>query len=186
MIMKHRFEGNGRHLVDSLRRQEIVAGNTELANALIKDGQLVEFAKGDKIIAEGGEDDDIYFLLAGSAAIVVKGNEVATRKAGQHVGEMAAVEPAQKRAATVVSHDALVALKLSSPKLHEIGAAFPQVWLTIARELSRRLYQRNDLIPPPNEHPKLFIISSSIGMTIAICCGGSASRSTNQSRAGAS
>jgi CRP-like cAMP-binding protein len=103
--MKERFEDDGRqNLIDALKRQEFVAGDPELANALVKCGQLVEFSKGDKIITEGGEDNDIYLLLAGSVSIVVKGNEITTRKAGQHVGEMAAIEPAQKRSATVMWH----------------------------------------------------------------------------------
>ncbi len=166
--MKERFEGDGmKVLVDSLQRQELVAGNADLANALADRGQLLEFGKGDKIITEGGEDNDIFLLVAGSVAIVVKGNEIGTRKAGQHVGEMAAVEPAQKRSATVVAHDTVVALKVSNADLMTIGEAYPMIWLPIARELSRRLYQRNDLIPPPNEHPKLFIISSTEALGVA-------------------
>ncbi|MGC1259022.1 MAG: cyclic nucleotide-binding domain-containing protein, partial [Candidatus Acidiferrales bacterium] len=123
-------------------------------------GELVEFQKGDKIITEAGEDNDIYLLLTGSLAVVVKGNDINTRKAGQHVGEMAAIEPSLKRSATLVAHDTVVALKLKSVDFNSIGEEFPQIWLPIAREVSRRLFQRNDLIRRPNEYPKLFIISS--------------------------
>ena len=105
--------------------------------------------------------------ISGSVAIVVKGNEVATRKAGQHVGEMAAVEPAQKRAATVVAHDTVVTMRLNRSTFREIGERYPQIWLPIARELSRRLYERNKLIPAPNKYPKLFIISSSEALDVA-------------------
>jgi len=38
----------------------------------------------------------------------------------------------------------------------------------VARELARRLYQRNSMIPQPNEAPKLFIISSSEAIAIAV------------------
>lgn len=166
--MKERFEGDGHHnLVDALKRQEFVGGDADLANEFAKCGHLVEFRKGDKIITEGAEDNDIYMLLAGSAAIVVKGNDINTRKAGQHVGEMAAIEPAQKRAATVVAHDTVVALKLSSAEFMSVGRAHPQIWLPIAREVSRRLLQRNDLIPRPNDYPKLFIISSAEALDVA-------------------
>ncbi len=96
--MKERFEGDGRpNLIDALKRQEFVNGNVGLSNAMAEQGDLIEFAKGDKIILEEGEDDDVFLMLAGSVAVVVKGNEIGTRKAGQHVGEMAAIEPAQKR-----------------------------------------------------------------------------------------
>jgi CRP/FNR family transcriptional regulator, cyclic AMP receptor protein len=166
--MKERFEKDGRqNLVDALKRQEFVGGDAKLAEALMKHGELMEYKKGDKLITEGAEDNDIYLLLAGSVAVVVKGNEIATRKAGQHVGEMAAIEPAQKRSATVVAHDTLVALKVKSADFSSIGKDYPQIWLPIARELSRRLLQRNDLIPPPNEYPKLFIISSTEALEVA-------------------
>ena len=90
--MKERFEGDNRsNLIDALKRQEFVGGETTLAEA--DEGELVEFAKGHKIIIQGGEDNDIYLLVAGDVSIVIKGNEYTTRKAGQHVGEMAAIEP---------------------------------------------------------------------------------------------
>jgi hypothetical protein len=71
--MKERFEGGGRqNLVDSLVRQELVSGNADLAAQLAKSGEVVEFSKGDKLITEGAEDNSIYMLLSGSAAIVIK------------------------------------------------------------------------------------------------------------------
>jgi CRP/FNR family cyclic AMP-dependent transcriptional regulator len=166
--MKERFEGDGRpNLIDALKRQEFVNGNADLAEAFAKAGELVEFAKGAAIVTEGGEDNDVYLLLAGSVAIVVKGNEIATRQAGQHVGEMAAIEPAGRRSATVVAHGTVVVLKLRAADFMAASHAHPQIWLPIARELSRRLLQRNDLIPPPNEYPKLFIISSTEALDVA-------------------
>jgi predicted nucleotide-binding protein len=166
--MKERFEGDGRpNLVDALKRQEFVNGNVDLANAMAEQGELIEFVKGDKIILEEGEDEAVFLILAGSVAIVVKGNEVGTRKAGQHVGEMAAIESAQKRSATVVAHDTVVALKLSGAQFRALGCRYPQIWLPIARELSRRLYERNKLIPRPNESPKLLIMSSTEALEVA-------------------
>lgn len=123
--MNERFEKDGRpQLIDALKRQEFVAGNAKLADALITRGELVEFQKGDKIITEAGEDNDIYLLLTGSLAVVVKGNDINTRKAGQHVGEMAAIEPSLKRSATLVAHDTVVALKLKSVDFNSIGKSF--------------------------------------------------------------
>lgn len=104
--MKERFENDGRkNLIVALKRQEFVAGNERLAEAITKNAELVEYQKGNKIIGEGGEDNEVYFLVAGSVSVIVKGNEVATRKAGQHVGEMTAIEPSQKRSATVIALD---------------------------------------------------------------------------------
>jgi CRP/FNR family transcriptional regulator, cyclic AMP receptor protein len=166
--VKERFEGDNRpNLIDALKRQEFVGGETELAEAMAEQGQLLEFPKGHKIIIQGGEDNDIYLLVAGDVSIVIKGNEYTTRRAGQHVGEMAAIEPSQKRSADVVAHDTVVALKLTNAQFMNLGRNFPQIWLPIARELSRRLFQRNELIPPPNEYPKLFIISSTEALNVA-------------------
>ena len=80
---------------------------------------------------------------------------------------MAAVESELKRAADVRALDTVVALKISSASFNEIGKTFPMIWQPVARELSRRLSERNKLIPPPNEAPKLFIISSKEALDIA-------------------
>jgi hypothetical protein len=99
--MKERFEVPGqRVLIAALLRHDIVNGNEELANAFIAQGTLVEFQKGQGVINEGACDNDIFLLIAGTVGIVVSGSEIATRKAGQFVGEMAAIEPSQPRSAT--------------------------------------------------------------------------------------
>jgi CRP/FNR family transcriptional regulator, cyclic AMP receptor protein len=166
--VKERFEGhNKQNLIDTLKRQEFVASDVALAEAMAQQGEVVEFQKLDKLIVEDAEDNDIFLLLTGSVSIVIKGIEYRSRIAGQHVGEMAAIEPTLKRSATVVANETVVALKLSSQTFMAIGNSFPQIWLPIARELSRRLFQRNSMIQAPNESPKLFIISSSEALPVA-------------------
>jgi len=84
--MKERFEGDSRpNLIDALKRQEFVGGEAALSEAMANEGELLEFPKGHKIIVEGGEDNDIYLLVAGDVSIVIKGNEYTIRKAGQKV-----------------------------------------------------------------------------------------------------
>jgi CRP/FNR family cyclic AMP-dependent transcriptional regulator len=166
--MKERFEGqNEQHLIDALKRQEFADGNLDIATALKQSGELVEFAKNDLIVKQEAEDNDLFFLLSGTVAIVVKSNQVATRRAGQLVGEMAAVDPSLKRSADVRALDTVVALKINSATFGEIGRKYPQIWQPMARELSRRLNERNSLIPPPNDAPKLFIISSKEALEVA-------------------
>ena len=166
--MKERFEVGGRaHLISSLLRQEFVCGDSAIADRFAAVGELHEFLAGRELIKEGGEDNDLYLLLAGSVAILIKGVQVNTRASGQHVGEMAAIEPSQKRSATVVAQDTVVALKVKSSDLMEIGQQFPQIWLPIARVLARRLFERNDLLTSPNEAPRLFIVSSVEALNIA-------------------
>jgi CRP/FNR family cyclic AMP-dependent transcriptional regulator len=166
--VKERFEGDNRpQLVAALKRQEFVGSSADIAEALATHGALVEFQPGEKIIVQGGIDNDVYFLLAGVAGIIVNGAQIATRNAGQHIGEMAAIESSLPRSATVLVLEPTVALKISSANFMLVGEKFPRIWFPLAQELSRRLYQRNSTIAQPNEAPKLFIISSSEAKAIA-------------------
>lgn len=80
---------------------------------------------------------------------------------------MAAIEPSLPRSATVTVLESAVVLKLSSAAFLSVGHSFPELWLPIAQELSKRLHQRNKTIYPPNKAPKLFIMSSSEALKIA-------------------
>jgi CRP/FNR family transcriptional regulator, cyclic AMP receptor protein len=166
--MKERFEGPNRpQLIAALKRQEFAGSDEKMAEALAAAGSLIDIAPGTDFIVQDGADNDIYLLLAGVTAIVVNGAQVATRKAGQHVGEMAAIEPSLRRSATVHVLEHVVALKLTSADFMEVSKNHPQLWLPIAQELSRRLHQRNSSIFVPNTAPKLFIMSSSEAKKVA-------------------
>jgi CRP/FNR family cyclic AMP-dependent transcriptional regulator len=166
--MKERFEGeNQSQLIAALKRQDFACENTDIAEALAERGLLVEFQPNESIAVQGGADNDVYFLIAGVVGIIVNGVQIATRKAGQYVGEMAAIEPSLRRSATVLALEKVLALKITSAKFMEVGEKFPQAWLPLAKELTRRLHQRNTTIWVPNEAPKLFIISSSEAKAIA-------------------
>lgn len=166
--MKSRYEGSNRpQLIEALKRQEMISGNAELANVLASVGELQDRDVGNIVITQGADDNDIYFIIAGAFAIVVHGSQVATRKAGTTIGEMSAIEPALSRSATVSAVEKSVTLKLTCADFMKIAEQFPQVWTPIAKELARRLYERNKTIQPPNEQPKLFIMSSSEALEIA-------------------
>jgi CRP/FNR family transcriptional regulator, cyclic AMP receptor protein len=166
--MKERFQGDGHaQLLSALRRQEFAGNKLEIAEALATAGGLIEFAAGENLIVQNHADNDIYLLIAGSVAVMINGAQVATRMPGQHVGEMAAMEPSLPRSATVIALQQTVAVKLSSTKFLEIAEKFPEIWLPISRELARRLSQRNKTIYLPNESPKLFVMSSSEAKPVA-------------------
>lgn len=60
--MKERFEGANRpHLISALQRQEITCGIPEIAERLAAIGVLLEFCPGEKVITQGGHDNDIFF-----------------------------------------------------------------------------------------------------------------------------
>jgi CRP-like cAMP-binding protein len=165
--MKERFEGEGQPaLVDALKNHQLILGDREIADAFLSVGTLQEFSKGTALITEGTETSDVFLLIAGSVGVVVKSNEVATRRAGEPVGEMAAIEP-QPRAASVVAQETVVALKVSAPAFLKIGDDYPRMWKAVAKILARRLLERNKLITAPNNKPRLFVISSAEALATA-------------------
>ncbi len=167
--MKERFEGAAgrRLLIDALKTQKMVAGNSDLAEELASLVELVEVKTGEKIIHQGASNNDIFFILTGSFNIVVNGKVVAKRGANEHVGEMAAIEPAQARTATVVADEDSVVCKLSEPQLADLGQRHADIWRYFAKELVRRLAQRNAFINPSRKNIRVFIMSSTEALDIA-------------------
>ena len=139
--MLERFQGkDGRStLLNALRSQFVVDGNTEVADKLASAAQLREYAPGQRIFSQGERGTDIYFVLAGNVSVIVGVIEVATVGAGMHVGEIALLEPFKGRAATVHVVDAAVVAQVSGQKFTEIASHYPEMWRRIGVELARRL-----------------------------------------------
>ena len=167
--MLDRFQGAaGRRLrVDALTSQKIVSGNRALAEELADRVKLRLIGPGEILIEQGGSDNAIYLLLAGAVNIVVNGRVVGRRAPNDHLGEMAAVVPAQKRSATVVAIEDTVVAELSEPDLADLGTRYPEIYRCIARELARRLLQRNTLVNAIRNKIRVFIISSVEALPIA-------------------
>jgi CRP/FNR family transcriptional regulator, cyclic AMP receptor protein len=167
--MKKRFEGeSGRRLLaDTLREQQVVAGNEDLAHELATLGALIEVESNKVLIHQGEADNDIYFIIAGGFQIMVQGKIVNTRRAGTHVGEMAAIQPTQRRSATVVATEDSLVYKLAETQFSYIADKFPQMWRFFAKELARRLEQRNALITKGHDNISVFIMSSAEALDIA-------------------
>lgn len=167
--MKERFAGEtGRRiLLEVLKDQKLIAGNAELADQVASIGELIDVKTGTAIIEQGADDNDVYLILLGSFDIVVNNRVVARRFANDHMGEMVAIQPTQKRSATVVAREEAVVVKLLEPQFAELSAKYPQILLYIARELARRLEQRNALVTSVSERIRVFIISSAEAIEIA-------------------
>src|SRR5712691_9671209 len=145
----------------------MIAGNAALAEELVGLVEVIEVQAGETIIRQGASDNDIFFILTGSFSIVVNGKVVAKRSAHDHVGEMAAIEPSQARTATVVADEDSVICKLSEPQLADVGQRYGDIWRYFARELVRRLAQRNALVNPTRENIGVCIMSSTEALDIA-------------------
>lgn len=162
MRMIERFGGDAgrRLLVDSLTKQKMVSGNMALAEALADLVTLRQLGPGEMLITENAADNDIYFVLSGTLDVVVKGTKVAERTQNDVVGEMAAVDPAMRRTATVyASTEALVAT-MPERQLSHVGTAYPEVFRHLAVLMAQKLQQRNRLVRPAHAKTRVFLISS--------------------------
>jgi CRP/FNR family transcriptional regulator, cyclic AMP receptor protein len=160
-------ETGERMLRDCLRSAKLVHGDSDLVDALIGAGQVVSFAPGHEFIQQGGDDNDVFIVIAGTCYVVVNGRKIGVRGPGDHVGEMAAIEPRQYRSATISAATDVVALKVAEPAFQRIAYQFPSIFRELARELARRLLQRNALVGEYRNGIRLFIISSAEALPIA-------------------
>ena len=169
MSMISRFSGDrGKALlIEELQRQKLVVGIPGLAEILADAGSLEEVVAGTSIIEQGTDDTDVFFIVRGTFDVLVNRKVVARRSAGDEVGEMTAISPLQLRSATVTSLESSLVLKLSEEAFSALGAQFPEMWRRIARELARRLEQRNALVGTPNDRVRVFVISSAEALPIA-------------------
>ncbi|MFN8523320.1 MAG: nucleotide-binding protein [Chloroflexota bacterium] len=169
--MLDRFTGDdGRsRLVEVLKRQPVVMGDRALASAIAKHSQLREFSAGERLIEQGGDDNGVFLILVGRVAVDVNGRRVAIRGQGTHVGEMAAIDPAGRRSATVTALEQTVVAMLMESELTVIAATHPEIWRRFAIELAERLRQRQKFFREPNARPRVFIGSAAERLAVAQC-----------------
>ncbi|WP_113169811.1 TIR domain-containing protein [Rhizobium skierniewicense] len=167
--MLERFMGDeGKDLrIESFGAQTIVRGDVQLAEALAEVAEMLEVDAGVTLIEQNGEDDDIYFVFSGSLSVHINGRRLGARGRGEHVGEMAAIEPTQRRSATVIAEDRSVVAKLTAQQFSTLAKTYPDMYRQIARSLSRRLLERNKHVGTFREKVRVFIISSAEALPVA-------------------
>lgn len=167
--MLHRFEGDaGKRLrVESLLGQKLVAGNRQLAEQMEERIQLRQLKPGELLIEQNASDNDVHLILAGSVDIIANGRRMRSRGPNEHVGEMAAIEPIQRRAASAVAVEETVVATLTEADFSELASRHPEMYRCIARELARRLLQRNAQVTAARDQVRVFIISSVESLGVA-------------------
>jgi CRP/FNR family cyclic AMP-dependent transcriptional regulator len=156
-----------RRVQEALALQTIVAGDAALAAALTDGATIANYSPGQDLMVQGAEDHHIEFILAGDVDILIHGNRVNGRQAGTHVGDMALIDVAALRSATVRARTTTVTARIEEPKFTRIARKFPNVWRALALELARRLYQRGALVAHKRTRPYVFIGSAVEGLDIA-------------------
>jgi CRP-like cAMP-binding protein len=139
--MLERFQGKeGRAaLLNALRSQFLVDGNSDIADQFASGAQIQEYKPGERLFAQGERGTDVLFILAGEVAVRVGEIEIATCKAGTQVGEIALLEPFKGRSATVDAIDTVVVARVSGRTFTETGTLHPELWRRLGLGLARRL-----------------------------------------------
>lgn len=168
-----RFAGfaGAKLLLKALGDQYVVQGDYALASELAKVAKVRHHPAGAEIIEQNHADNDVYFILFGEVSVFINGQEIARRQAGQHVGEMAVIDPAAGRSATVIARGEAVFAVVSEVDFTAIATKYANLWRRIAAELGNRLRQRSRFIRQRNATPILFIGSSreSLPVVEAMC-----------------
>lgn len=147
--------------------QRAVGHDHEVARLLAETAEIREHAADEILIRQDDGSNEVAFLLIGSVDVLVKDQRVASRSAGEHVGEMAAIDPKAKRSATVRAKEATIAAWVTERNIAEIAERHPSLWRGFARLLADRLRERGAFVRSPNPKARVFVGCSVEGLDTA-------------------
>ncbi len=96
------------------------------------------FPDGETLVAQGEAGDELYVLVSGEVRVSVDGAEVARRKSGDVVGEMAIISQEPRMASLIAAGD-VRALSLDRKSFEGLLRERPDVSLAVMRVLCARL-----------------------------------------------
>jgi CRP-like cAMP-binding protein len=126
--------------IDDLREVDLLRGLKE-SDLVSLAADLAErrVAAGDPIVGEGTGGVAFFFILDGETSVSVAGEEVATLKRGDYVGELALLDPEGPRSATVTAKTDVVLAAMSAWQFRPFVLAHPEVAWMLLQRLARRL-----------------------------------------------
>lgn len=117
--------------------------NQEIAERIADNCEVLCFTKGHHFIEQGDISDDVFYLLAGEANILLNGEKITYREAPTQVGEMAARAQGKTRTASVSARTRLlVVARVKGQKFLEIEANYPEFRDRLSVELEARFRER--------------------------------------------
>jgi CRP-like cAMP-binding protein len=126
--------------IDALREVKILRGLKESdLSGLAADLAERRVAAGDTVVGEGTGGVAFFFILQGETSVSVAGEEVATLKRGDYVGELALLDPEGPRSATVTAKTDVVLAAMSAWQFRPFILAHSDVAWMLLQRLSRRL-----------------------------------------------
>jgi CRP-like cAMP-binding protein len=115
----------------------------DLANELLKRARQSTVKRGQIVIAEGTSSDDVFYIVKGKVQVSVLsigGWETIFRdmRAGELVGELAAIDGQDRSASVVALEDSVLAM-LSAAQFRRYLAEVPRAGYWMARQLTERV-----------------------------------------------
>jgi CRP/FNR family transcriptional regulator, cyclic AMP receptor protein len=134
------FQGSGGRLrlIDALISQPLIR-DMHLAAAVEPYLKLEAISAGTNLIKQGASDTDLFLILSGAFSVAIDGCVVARKQSGEHVGEMAVVDPFTPRSASVTATSDSVVARIAEPDFSALAERYPRLWRRIASELASRL-----------------------------------------------
>lgn len=99
----------------------------------------VRFPAGKVLMSEGRGGEEAFVIISGTATVMRGGTDLRTVSPGEAVGEMALLEPAALRSATVTAATDMEVLVLGARAFNTVLLKHPEVTLKIAVGLAERL-----------------------------------------------
>ncbi len=139
-LLLTQFEGPRRkpRLAETLRLQSLIR-DQDLALEFARRVSLEQVPAGRTLIRQGTSDHALFLILVGEFSVFVDGRLVDRRGAGEHVGEMAVVDPDAPRSASVIAACDSAVAKITEPDFSKLADRFPHLWRRIASGLAARL-----------------------------------------------
>lgn len=135
-----------RHLGRHLSSNRLADGDRAIGNALaMRVVQIGPVEEGKSLFTEATYGKHVFLILSGKLAILVGGDEVASLKGKDFVGEFPLLLGPLTRhsVGTRASADFWFAI-IPFESFDEVGNAHPGVWRNMAAELAGRLLERNE------------------------------------------
>jgi len=167
--MKELFEGtvNEPRLIAAIAEQYLVGCQKDAAEALLRQGSLMEFRAGQVLIDQRASTSDVFFIIAGKCNILVGQTIVATRGPRDAVGEMVVIDPTAPRSATVRATEPMLVFSVPAGAFEQVAVQYPSVWRAAAKVLAQRLREREKFHRGIRQVPVTFVGSSSESVNIA-------------------
>lgn len=134
------FQGSEgrRRLIDALMAQPLIR-DQDLAVAVALRMDLEEVPAGATLIEQGASDTDLYLIIEGAVSISIDGRIAARKNAGEHVGEMAVVDPGTPRSASAIATCDSIVGRIAERDFSMLADRYPRLWRRIALDFANLL-----------------------------------------------